>query len=1058
MWVGLNRTHGTAVLVALLLVACLAASRFRVPDRELAQVRAGIEALLRTDRYFGPRLSAGGDYLSCSDAKEAIGLACRPAPSPGSPHFATAVRLVQKLSAETPRRAAEAHHLTGLALLLAGDAEAASEELLVALGIEPTNEEIASDLVAAHLIRFESTEDPRALLDAFRSAGDFHPGETSYAPLLFNWALMLERTGLLAEAEATWNRYLSTETDSGWREEASARLTQLRELPKRDDWEVTRVAMTKGRLTDELPPDLLQHARLLVEDELLGQWADLELQGDRRANHRLNSLSRVVQELALAQRDRLLLDAMEELSKPASRKALAEAHRSYSLGRKAHEAQDYDVAGAHFHQAADRFRAAGSPFEIWPRFYLAVILHHRPAFKAAHHELLEIQRDSRLLEYPLAAAYVDWMLGLGSSRMADYHRAVHHFTSARNAFMAAGEAENAGAMESELAGLAEKIASPAEAWRHHHAALARIPQVLKSRRKQNILIAAGEFLHGQGVDEAAKLYLGSAVGEAEQSGSALSVALTLQQQARFRTAIGWFEPAQHDLQRALTAARAIPDPGLRADTQLFLELALADQLQRSDPAATVAILDQVLVVARERDAERSLITALAARARAHLQLDEHEAAIEDLKAALSEVERQRWRLEDPGERRAFLSAARDVLEELVRLKWQSGRFASALQWVERFRGRVLGESMGVPIEGSYGETPALRPEDLPPRTVVLAFLVADDELFTWRLSREGMQVDRRPVAGNKSLDSLVTSFRASLQTRGDQHGSGKRLADIVLPRELGVEGVMRWVFVPDAALHKLPFAALPLSDGSRLIEHGSVVVAPSIAGFLQLDANSGRAPSWRSNLLVVSDVEHDSVSFPELIPLTFRKALRSRKEMAGARLLTGAAATPAAFLDQARSATVLYFAGHAVAETPYRPGGIVLARGAEGDGLLSIEELRSLAPTRLRLAILAACGTGTGRLTALDGPDSIVQPFLAAGVSSVVGTLWEVEDLAADRFFLAYMSKENHLDRVRAAQLELLRSDPEDWSWAAFQHFGSGWALTSEELASREPFRMRELN
>lgn len=1036
---GLNRTHGIAVLVVLLLVASLTASHFRASNRELADVRAEIETMLRSDRYFAPRLSPIENHFPCSDASEAIGLTCRTHSSPGSPRFAMAVKLARKASSEQLQNLAEARQLSGLALLLTGDAEAASEELRIALRMEPGNERITADLLAAHLILFDNVNDPQALLDAFRSLGAMRPGESAYVPLLFNWALLLERAGLNAEAEVMWTRYARQETDWRWRDEASRRLASVRELANGRDWEVMRTAMATGQLMREVSPTLLQHVRLSMEDELLGQWAEMELQDDPRATDRRNALHRLAQELALAQRDRLLLDAVKCLDEPLSRSGLAAAHRSYARGRKAHEAQDYNVARNHFRQALEGFRAAGSPFEIWSRFYLAVILHHRPDFQAAHRELLEIQHDPRLLEYPLASAYVDWMLGLGLSRMADYNRSAQHFTSARDGFVAAGEVENAAAMDSELGGLAERIFSPEQAWRHHHAALVRLPQIIKSRRKQNVLLAAGEFMQGQGADEAASLYFSSAVREAEESGSDLSVTLALQQRARFFTAIGRSEQALDDLQGALTAAGAIPDVGLRLDTELFLKLAMADHLQRTEPAAALDLLTDAIGLARDLDAERSLITALAARGRAHAQLKDRESAVRDLAAALVEVERQRWRLDDPGERRAFLSQARGVLEELVRLEWEAGRFTSALHWVERFRARVVGESLSVSTAEPSADGPVLRLDDVPLRTIIQAFLVADDELFIWWLSREGIRADRRLLGERDALANLVSDFRASLQDQRHQPTAGRRLAEAVLAKDVLREEPERLVFVPDAALHELPFAALPLADGSRVIEHASVVVAPSIGMFLQLSAKSGRSSLGSAKLLVISDVDHDERAFPDLARLPARASARILQEIAEARQLTGRDATPAAFINEARTATILHFAGHAVAETTAHPAGIVLSPGADGDGLLSVDGLRSLAPTKLRLAILAACGTGTGRPTALDGPDSIVQSFLAVGVESVVGTLWEVDDMTASQFFMAFLRRKDEWDPVRAAQLELLRSNAYDHSWAAFQQFGSGW-------------------
>jgi CHAT domain-containing protein len=245
------------------------------------------------------------------------------------------------------------------------------------------------------------------------------------------------------------------------------------------------------------------------------------------------------------------------------------------------------------------------------------------------------------------------------------------------------------------------------------------------------------------------------------------------------------------------------------------------------------------------------------------------------------------------------------------------------------------------------------------------------------------------------------------------------------------------VIIPDGPLNAVPFAALPTVGGPLLVEEASVVVSPSLRAFRHLSAK--RQAGEGVDLLVVSGVEHDPAEFPELQWLPDRWAGQQLSGWRRVRTLGGARATPGAVLAEAREATVLYFAGHAIAETPVQEGGLLLAPEVDGDGLLGFEDLRDLEPSRLELVILAACGTGTGRSSALDGPRSLVEPFLAAGVMSVVGTLWEVEDLAAAEFFDAFLDLRDQPDPVRAAQLRLLRRRPGDATWAAFQQFGAGW-------------------
>ena len=84
--------------------------------------------------------------------------------------------------------------------------------------------------------------------------------------------------------------------------------------------------------------------------------------------------------------------------------------------------------------------------------------------------------------------------------------------------------------------------------------------------------------------------------------------------------------------------------------------------------------------------------------------------------------------------------------------------------------------------------------------------------------------------------------------------------------------------------------------------------------------------------------------------------------------------------------------------------------------------------------ILAACETAAGRTYRSEGVMSLSRAFLAAGVSSVVATLWEIEDAPSQRLFTAFhrhlRSGLSTADAVRATQMEMLVHH-DGFLWAA---------------------------
>jgi CHAT domain-containing protein len=166
-----------------------------------------------------------------------------------------------------------------------------------------------------------------------------------------------------------------------------------------------------------------------------------------------------------------------------------------------------------------------------------------------------------------------------------------------------------------------------------------------------------------------------------------------------------------------------------------------------------------------------------------------------------------------------------------------------------------------------------------------------------------------------------------------------------------------------------------------------------------------------------------------------------------ARVLTGNEATKAAFLEDAPQSAMVHFAGHAVVnrDAPSRARLHLAADPGTGDsGALFLNELRPGDLSRARLVVLAACRTAGGPVSRVEGALSLARPFLAAGVPSVIASLWDIDDATSRRFFESFhralIAGGEPVAALRQVQIEFLRSrDPllsYPGSWAAFTHMG----------------------
>jgi CHAT domain-containing protein len=204
----------------------------------------------------------------------------------------------------------------------------------------------------------------------------------------------------------------------------------------------------------------------------------------------------------------------------------------------------------------------------------------------------------------------------------------------------------------------------------------------------------------------------------------------------------------------------------------------------------------------------------------------------------------------------------------------------------------------------------------------------------------------------------------------------------------------------------------------------------------------------------------------------------ARRTAEPARLLLGPDASETAFKRSAHEYRVLHLATHGFflrnacgvpaaagtrgvggltgspspsAENPLLLSGLALSganrrasASAEGDdGILTAEEVAGLDLSGVEWAVLSACDTGVGEITAGEGVFGLRRAFQIAGARSVIMSLWSVEDLSTRAWMKAlYEGRFNRnlstADAVHEASLSVLRDrrskglSTHPFYWAAF--------------------------
>ncbi len=268
----------------------------------------------------------------------------------------------------------------------------------------------------------------------------------------------------------------------------------------------------------------------------------------------------------------------------------------------------------------------------------------------------------------------------------------------------------------------------------------------------------------------------------------------------------------------------------------------------------------------------------------------------------------------------------------------------------------------------------------------------------------------------------------------------------------------RVIILPLESLYLVPFPALQRADGQYLIEHHTLLTAPAIQVLdltRQLASQRRTAPSKASDrfrpALVVGNPTMPQIGTDPLAPLPASETEAQQiATLLRTRPLIGNQATQAQVVRQMATAAVIHLATHGLLEFGQAlddtaiPGAIALAPNPRPtdtrapNGILTAGAILDL-QLRAHLVVLSACDTGRGRITG-DGVQGLSRAFIAAGVPSVIVSLWAVPDAATAHlmvnFYEHLLQQPDKAKALRFAMLETMKQYPRPLDWAAFTLMG----------------------
>ncbi|MEM6353725.1 MAG: CHAT domain-containing tetratricopeptide repeat protein [Cyanobacteria bacterium P01_D01_bin.14] len=241
------------------------------------------------------------------------------------------------------------------------------------------------------------------------------------------------------------------------------------------------------------------------------------------------------------------------------------------------------------------------------------------------------------------------------------------------------------------------------------------------------------------------------------------------------------------------------------------------------------------------------------------------------------------------------------------------------------------------------------------------------------------------------------------------------------------------VFVPQDQLFLVPFPALQASADDYLIDHHTILTAPTIQA-VSATASTG---NWQNPLIVGNPSPMPQAL--AALPYAETEALRIA-EMLGTSPLVKAAATESTIKQHLAQADLIHLATHGFfnASDPLQ-GSLALSASGQQDGFLTAKEILDL-PLSARLVVLSACDTGRGQITG-DGVIGLSRAFLAAGADQVLVSLWQVPDDATGELMVSFYQQleqgQSEARALRQAMLSTREAYPHPYAWAAFTLIGN---------------------
>jgi CHAT domain-containing protein len=279
--------------------------------------------------------------------------------------------------------------------------------------------------------------------------------------------------------------------------------------------------------------------------------------------------------------------------------------------------------------------------------------------------------------------------------------------------------------------------------------------------------------------------------------------------------------------------------------------------------------------------------------------------------------------------------------------------------------------------------------------------------------------------GRAELLSQGEELNEALRRPGDiSAGRQRKLYELLIqPIEDNLKSKTRWRFLPTPEVQNLPLGALVDSQGATLSQKRIISLLPHNPA----RTSSVLRATKDTSILILGAPTGQNLSGVK------KELLQLGAQFPQSSLLTGVDATTASFLKEIEKHSIVHIASHASLE------GIELS-----DKYLSFKEIFEATLSPGTLVVLSACQTARSEGHA----SSLAEAFQVAGASTVIASLWRVDDQATAVLFGHFYTnlRAGHPTDAALTLAQRRMQNSERWKSA---YFWGGFVLTESPRSSR---------